>query len=159
MGSRTRHRAIRSTILALALLPSLAGCTIERKYVVDPAVAEQLSQGSPVPTFPALREKDRQPATVQTRSYVAGTARVVGSDTVVTTRQTGKMLAAGIWLTMFGTAISVVGAGLYWGTTGTSKTVGAALAGSGEPFMISGSVLWVLGLNRSPQEAAVALQK
>ncbi len=156
MASRTRHCAIRSTLGALALLSSLTGCSIERQYVVDPAVAEQLTQGSPVPTFPALRQKDRRPTTVQTSSYVAGSARAIGTDTVVTTKKTGKMLAAGIWLTMFGTAISVVGAGLYWGTAGTSKTVGAVLAGSGEPFMISGSVLWVLGLNRNPQEGPAA---
>lgn len=117
--------------------------------MVSPEVAAALA-ASPPATIPAEREtpKGRFAVRLRTASLRGGP-----KDGVVESRAYSAMVTSGAVLTIFGSAISVVGAGLFWGAKGDAHIAGAALAGSGEPFMIAGSVLWVVGLNRHPQEA------
>lgn len=150
---KTKRSARRSSLLLLAFLPSLTCCYLQRTYQVDAPVAEQITANTAPPRVSALREGDQRPVTIKTKTVVRDSVRAI-SDTraVVTTRALGKMTTAGIVLTFAGTALSLVGSGLFFGTSGTSRTVGAVLAGAGEAPMISGSVLWVLGLRRYPAE-------
>lgn len=159
MPSGTQPNAKRSArpigVLLLPLLSSLPGCYLQRTYQVDAPVAEQITAKTAPPTVVALREGDQRPVTIKTSTVLRDSVRAT-SDTraVVTTRALGKMTTAGIVLTFAGTALSLVGSGLFFGTSGTTRIVGAVLAGSGEAPMISGSVLWVLGLRRYPAETA-----
>ncbi|HEY7955173.1 MAG TPA: hypothetical protein VII38_07760 [Polyangia bacterium] len=75
-----------------------------------------------------------------------------------TTRSTTRsayqrpMVKAGIALTAIGSAISIAGTILYFSTSGDPHTTGLILAPSAEPLMITGTVLWVVGLIRAPHD-------
>lgn len=126
---------------------------IQRTYVVDAPVGVAITNKTAAAKITALREGTERPVTIKTKTIVDGSVRAINDTTsVVTTRAVGKMTTAGIVLTFAGTALSLVGSGLFFGTKGTTRTVGAVLAGSGEAPMIAGSVMWVLGLKRYPAE-------
>lgn len=140
----------------------MGGCYIERRYRVPVALAAELEAAPDVEqaglTFAARREADGKPVTVRRDSLVRGASRragsegTLGAEVVVTTRRYSALATTGVVLTSVGTVLSVIGSGLFFGTKGTSRTVGAVLAGAGEPFMISGTVAWILGMQRSPME-------
>jgi hypothetical protein len=134
--------------LALAA-QTLSGCMVRHDYLVRD---EQLSSGAPV--IPAQRVKGGDAVELDAQTLTTRTPLGDGT-TRVTSAKRSRMVDAGIWLTWIGSGISIVGSGLFFAGLGSRDArydVGLVMAPSAEPLMIAGTVLWVLGLKRHPQE-------
>jgi hypothetical protein len=139
---------MRGAALALALLGS--GCWVSHRYVVD---AAELQRGQEV--VAATRVKDG--AQVRLRASTIDPASWEPQPTQpptvkVKSKARSSMVLAGSLLTWIGSAISITGTVLYFAGSGDLHTAGLITAPSAEPLMITGTVLWVVGLIRHPQE-------
>lgn len=138
-----------------ALIGLLAiGCHVQERYDLGPAQAAQLVQldeGTAAQTAVGLlRSADRRPVYVRADALRAGTQE----GAVRHTRRYSPMVTAGVVLTVFGAVLSIAGTIVYFTTEGDLKLAGGLVALAAEPPMITGSVLWPLGLVRRPQEVA-----
>jgi hypothetical protein len=142
----------RSALLVLALCAS--GCWVKHAYLLDPP---ELARASTLPigdTVAATREKDGQAVRVRVETLKPETARPAGARVRVVSAAHSRMVLAGSLLTWIGSAISIAGTVMALAThDGDVHTAGLVLAPSAEPLMITGTVLWVVGAIRHPQEA------
>ena len=134
-----------------------AGCHVQERYDLGPAQAAQLGQIAQQDEVAAsqtavrlIRTADRRPVFVRADALRAGTQE----GAVRHTRRYSPMVTAGVVLTVFGAVLSVAGTIVYFTTEGDVKLAGGLVALAAEPPMITGSVLWPLGLVRRPQEVA-----
>jgi hypothetical protein len=133
--------------LVAALL--LAGCTVGHAYTVDRAA---LASG--IDPIPAVRIQDGAAVRVHAADIDRSSLRVDGERPTVKTRRYSPMVTAGSVLTWIGSAISIAGTTMFLATnTGDVHLAGLILAPSAEPLMIAGTVLWIVGLIRHPEEA------
>lgn len=153
-----------------ALILAASGCYVSDRYLIG---EPQLAQVVALPVgeraavaVPAVRARDGKPVFVRADALPAPVAVVVPAavavpvaqspapgQRLVTARRYSPMVTAGAVLTCIGSVVSVAGSiGFFAGDEPLRRAFGL-LALSAEPPMIVGSVLWVLGLNRRPQEA------
>ena len=143
-------------IAALALC--LGGCYVTERYHVSQSHLTQAAALSPaeraVTAVPAQREKDGRPVYVRADALPAPADPDVPAEAFlrITTRRYSPMVTAGAVLTVIGSVVSVAGSIGFFTADGSLGTTFGLLALSAEPPMIIGSVLWVLGLHRRPQE-------
>jgi hypothetical protein len=72
----------------------------------------------------------------------------------IVSRTHSDTVTQGSALTWVGTPISVAGTLMIILGSGAIKGAGYAMAVSAEPLMITGTVLWIIGLMKHPQEVA-----
>lgn len=155
--------------LSVGFLLSEGGCHVTGRYVLSPAQQVQLAQ---VPESEAaqtalqvVRLKDQRRVYLRADlARAAGSASAAGPasqpspgdpallGSVVTTRIYSPTVTAGVVLTVLGSVMSVAGTIAHFTTSGDASLASGIVALAGEPPMIVGSVLWVLGLARPPQE-------
>jgi len=135
------------------LLVALAGCSVSHPYLVDAADLAQLHDGG---ILCGTRQKDGQRACVRGETVVRDSARPQPDGKVrVISKTHSDTTTMGSALTWLGTPISVAGTLLIiLGSGSAMKGAGYAMALSAEPVMITGTVLWCLGLLKHPQEIA-----
>lgn len=134
--------------LLLALLLATTGCTVGHLYTVEPAALA----GAADP-LPAVRVKDGASVQLRAADVVRSSAQPDGARLRVKTRRYSPMITAGSILTWIGSAVSVTGTVMFLATsTGDVHTAGLIIAPSAEPMMITGTVLWIVGLLRHPEE-------
>jgi hypothetical protein len=139
----------------LLLFVFLSGCAAGEKYYVD---TDELARARTLPPEAPVKAK-RVKYLVDTQVR-AGTLDLAGIEQVdaykvkVRASAPSKMVFAGHLLTWTGTALSIAGTLLFVLTPTHSPAwlAGVITAASGEPFMISGTVVWILGLKRRPAE-------
>ena len=142
--------------LMLVLILAMAGCYVPHAYYVKPEDVA-LARGSDPPySVPAVRVKDAAAVRVRTSTLQLETVRPDGDRLWVRSRAYSKTLADANGLTWFGTVASIAGGlmivlGYAAGYDGL-KLPGIFLAPMSEPFMITGTVLWVRGAKTHPQE-------
>lgn len=155
---------MRSLGLVAALALSASGCYVSDRYLIG---EPQLAQASALPAgerahvaVPAVRARDGKPVFVRADALPApdATAGSVADGTspgrrLVTARRYSPLVTAGAVLTYIGSVASVAGSIGFFASDEPLRLAFGLLALSAEPPMIVGSVLWVLGLNRRPQEA------
>jgi hypothetical protein len=129
--------------LALACV-LLSACVVAPHYVVT-----RTDYDSGAPTIPARRVKGDLPVTLASDSILRD--KTVPLDEarlrVRAGRKSGKLLAGHV-LTWIGTPISIVGTILFLtdlDLRGAQFITGLVMAGSAEPLMIAGTVLWIQG--------------
>lgn len=158
---------MRSLGLASAIALSASGCYVSDRYLIS---EPQLAQAAALPAgeragvaLPAVRARDGRPVFVRADalpppdSTARGASAVADGTTpgrrLVTARRYSPMVTAGAVLTYIGSVASVAGSIGFFASDEPLRLAFGLLALSAEPPMIVGSVLWVLGLNRRPQEA------
>jgi hypothetical protein len=135
-----------------ALFVLLAGCSVSHPYLVDAADLAQLHDGG---ILCGNRQKDGTRACVRGDTVVRESAKPQPDGKVrVISKTHSDTTTMGSALTWLGTPISVAGTLLIILGSGTTKGLGYAMALSAEPVMITGTVLWCLGLVKHPQEVA-----
>jgi hypothetical protein len=78
---------------------------------------------------------------------------VTGDAVPVSASVPSTMITAGSVLVWLGSAMSVVGTALFFASESpTPHWTGAGLAAGGEPLMIVGTALWIVGVLKRPQE-------
>lgn len=129
-----------------------AGCSVSHPYLVDANDLAQLREGQ---VLCGTRQKDGQRACVRADTVRKETAQPQPSGKVRVISKTHSDTATmGSALTWLGTPISVAGTLMIILGSGAVKGAGYAMALSAEPVMITGTVLWCLGLLKHPQEVA-----
>ena len=126
--------------LACALIALVhTGCYTEREYIVSGSTTTRVKDGRPVRLDPRVTitvEDARDPNHVRVRAR----------------GKNNKVLAGNI-LVWIGTPISIVGTAFFLAqSSGTLHTTGLIMAPSAEPIMITGTILWVVGLIRPSWE-------
>ncbi|MFO0576548.1 MAG: hypothetical protein U1A78_21290 [Polyangia bacterium] len=153
---------MRSLVPVAAIALSASGCYVSDRYLIS---EPQLAQAAALPAgeragvaVPAVRARDGRPVFVRADALPApvATAGAVADSTgrrLVTARRYSPMVTAGAVLTYIGSVASVAGSIGFFASDEPLRLAFGLLALSAEPPMIVGTVLWVLGLNRRPQEA------
>lgn len=149
---------------ALALILNLGGCWVSERYLVTP---EQIDQARQVPAPEAARtalpvQRYAGPAghgqagkavLLRAEALALGQPEP-GSPTVVRSRRYSPVVTAGAVLTGVGTVLSVAGTILYFAGSGDLHTAGGVVALSAEPMMLAGTLMWIFGILRPPQEVS-----
>lgn len=139
----------------LALVLWLSGCAVGEKYYVthaDLARVPTLAHDEPVV---ARRVRYYVPTHVRAGALrLDRVSRVDDYQAIVPASAPSPMVTAGQVLTWIGSAASIAGTILFLVTPSDSApwAAGIATAVSAEPLMISGTVLWLLGLKKRPAE-------
>jgi len=142
--------------LILILAVAMTGCYVPHGYLVSPEAVALARSSDPPYSVPAERAKDGKAVQVRTSTLQLETVRPEGGKLWVRSRAYSKTLADANGLTWFGTVASIAGGimivlGYAAGVEGL-KLPGVFFAPMSEPFMISGTVLWVRGAKSHPQE-------
>jgi hypothetical protein len=124
---------------ALVALVAASGCVVRGRYRVESPPVDGV--------VAARRLKDGAPVRLR-----ADSIRTVDAAGIADTSCVSPRVTAGSILTWIGSAISIAGTVLVFATDGAPRTAGFVLAPSAEPIMITGTVLWILGLRHPPQE-------
>jgi hypothetical protein len=161
---RLAHRPPATSLAAaIAALLCLGACSVTTRYTATP---EQLAQAAQVPAdeaattaLPVYRlvgaNKPPKPVYVRAEDLRAAQPEtlVAAAAPTVRSRRYSPMVTAGVTLTTIGSIISVVGSVIYFASP-DNQLAGGIVALSAEPMMITGTVLWIVGLMRPPQEVA-----
>jgi hypothetical protein len=139
-------------ILVIAAL--LPGCVIPHAYLLAPEDAARVSS---VEVVPAVREKNGQAVQLRAATVEMKTATPQADGRVrVRSAVKSRFVTAGAVLTLVGSGISIAGGLIFFiglaRNDSTLMNIGYGLAPSAEPMMITGTVMWVVGLRRHPQE-------
>ena len=170
-------RSVRVGAAACGLL--LSGCWVTERYIATPAQRVQAAQLSTVyaetTALPVHRYKKtpgheagkavflRADALSQGQQETEltlppGAAGVAagpsGAPVVIRSRRYSPVVTAGATLTGVGSIISVVGTIIYFTSTGGNNLAGGIVALSAEPMMLAGTLMWIFGILRPPQEVA-----
>lgn len=150
---------------ALAAALTLNGCWVSERYLITP---EQLDQARQVPASeatttalpvhryagPAGRGQAGKAVFLRAEALVLAQPEPGGPPAVVRSRRYSPVVTAGAVLTGVGTVISVAGTILYFAGSGDLHTVGGVVALSAEPMMLAGTLMWIFGILRPPQEVS-----
>lgn len=169
-----RSGTVRLGAVAAALF--LGGCWVTERYIATP---EQVTQAAQVPAGEAAatalpvhryrktagREVGKavflradalarsQPELGPTLPASAAAGLPASSPPVLLrSRRYSPVVTAGATLTGVGTVISVVGTIIYFTSTGDTNLAGGIVALSAEPMMLAGTLMWIFGILRPPQE-------
>lgn len=156
----------------------LGGCWVTERYIATPSQRVQAAQLSSVyateTALPVHRYKKtpgrevgkavflRADAMAQAQEETASTlppgsaaaAEPGGAPVVIRSRRYSPVVTAGATLTGVGSIISVVGTIIYFTSTGDNNLAGGIVALSAEPMMLAGTLMWIFGILRPPQEVA-----
>ena len=151
----------------------LSGCFVTERYIATP---EQVTQAAQVPpgeahstALPVYRYRKTAGHEVGKAVFVradalagsqpepglllaTGTSPTAVSPLVLRSRRYSPVVTAGATLTGVGTVISVVGTIIYFTSTGDTNLAGGIVALSAEPMMLAGTLMWIFGILRPPQE-------
>lgn len=155
--------ATRLLPLVGALLVS--GCWVSERYLVTP---EQLDQARQVPAAAAAttalpvhryvgaadRGQAGKAVLLRAEALALAQAESAGVPIVVRSRRYSPVVTAGAALTGVGTVLSVAGTILYFAGSGDLHTAGGIVALSAEPMMLAGTLMWIFGILRPPQEVS-----
>lgn len=150
---------------AVALTLALGGCWVSERYLVTP---EQIDQARQVPApeaattalpvqryaGPPGRGQAGKAVLLRTEALAQAQPEPGSPPTVVRSRRYSPVVTAGAVLTGVGTVLSVGGTILYFATSGDLHTVGGVVALSAEPMMLAGTLMWIFGILRPPQEVS-----
>lgn len=149
-GGRARCFAMAA---ALALLSLGSGCYVRTSYLIAPDQEQALAALPPEElrqaTVPLRRASDQRPVVVRADS---ARAALPSRGQLIHTRRYSPMVTSAVALVALGSALSVAGTIMFLSTEGDLRLIGGLIALSGEPPMITGTVLWPLGITRPPQE-------
>lgn len=157
----------------------LSGCWVTERYIATPAQRVQAAQLStvyaettalPVHRYKktpghevgkavylradALTKAQEEPALPLPSGTAVGGAGPGGAPVVIRSRRYSPVVTAGATLTGVGSIISVVGTIIYFTSTGDNNLAGGIVALSAEPMMLAGTLMWIFGILRPPQEVA-----
>lgn len=156
----------------------LSGCWVTERYIAAPeqlALAAQIPAGETVTALPVHRYKKSPGHEVGKAVYLraddlaqswpepenalpavaAATIPTAGSPPVVVrSRRYSPVVTAGAVLTGVGSIISVAGTIVYFTSTGDTNLAGGIVALSAEPMMLAGTLMWIFGILRPPQEVS-----
>lgn len=147
--------------LSAALCLLLAGCVVHEDYLVEmPRVdhVDHVDQVDPDYPVPATRVRDGRKTFVRFRTIdapIASSEATDGKPVLVHTAAPSKRIAAGSALTWIGTALSLAGTvGFFVAPASDTdlRVASGVVAGSAEPVMIAGTLLWIFGALHPPQE-------
>lgn len=147
--------------LGLTLVLLGAGCRLQERYLVDrQTLVELQAKGEAqraAQVVPAVRERDGKRVGVQGDALPLAPSAWLTDPVSVRTSAPAPMVTAGAVLTVVGSILSI-GATSTWLATRNSgrdalSDTALGLTISAEPIMITGTVLWILGTLRRPQEA------
>jgi hypothetical protein len=163
---------------AAVCLLSLVACTSHDRYLISRGElddwAKKSAAGQPPAVLPAVRESDHKAVFVKTSALTlppappaplpdSAPAAVPASPAAVVpvqARAKNPMVTAGAVLTWVGTALSLIGTGVFIAGKvqgNNSLYYGGGIAAiSAEPLMWTGTILWLLGAVRKPYEVRVS---
>lgn len=159
---------LRLAALAGALV--LGGCWVSERYLVTP---EQLDQARQVPAAeaattalpvhryagPAGRGQVGKAVLLRAEALAQAQPEPGGPPPVLRSRRYSPVVTAGAVLTGVGTVLSVAGTILYFAGSGDLHTAGGVVALSAEPMMLAGTLMWIFGILRPPQEVSAGRAK
>lgn len=168
--SQVRRSAPRLGTVVGTLL--LGGCWVSERYLVTPGQLEQARQvpaaeaaitALPVHRYVGTADHGQAGKAVLLRAAALAQAQVEpGSPStspasptapmIVRSRRYSPVVTAGAVLTGVGTVLSVAGTILYFAGSGDLHTAGGIVALSAEPMMLAGTLMWIFGILRPPQE-------
>jgi len=137
------------------------GCSVSVPYIATPTILPQVTSLPPEQqeqtAVPVSRAKDLKPVYVRASALIPAlqlqpSAASSSGPVLLPTRRYSPMVTAGVVLTGIGSALSVAGTVLFFANGGAYRSAGGPVALSGEPPMILGTVLWIMGIMRPPQE-------
>ena len=169
--------SVRAGAAACGLL--LGGCWVTERYITTPeqrVQAAQLPAGDPTVTVlpvhrykktpgrevgkavflraDALAQGQEEPGSALPPGAATAVAESGGAPVVIRSRRYSPVVTAGATLTGVGSIISVVGTIIYFTSTGDNNLAGGIVALSAEPMMLAGTLMWIFGILRPPQEVA-----
>lgn len=157
----------------------LGGCWVTERYIATPeqrAQAAQLPAGDAMVTAlpvhrykktpgrevgkavflraDALAQGQEEPGSTLPPASAAAVGESGSAPVVLRSRRYSPVVTAGATLTGVGSIISVVGTIIYFTSTGDNNLAGGIVALSAEPMMLAGTLMWIFGILRPPQEIA-----
>jgi hypothetical protein len=157
-------------LVSTLLLLSMPACVSHDRYVISRSeldgLVEQNAKGAPPPVISAVREQDGKAVRVRTAALLLDSVSVPATQAqgatkgpeavAITARAKNRMVTAGSVLTWIGTGISLIGTALFIAgkVTGNDPIyyAGAFTTISAEPFMWTGTGLWLRGAIHPPYE-------
>lgn len=157
----------------------LCGCWVTERYIATPEQRVQAAQvpagDSDLTVLPVHRYKNVPGREVGKAVFLRASALVQGQDepglavspgpavavpdsgstqVVLKSRRYSPVVTAGATLTGVGSIISVVGTIIYFTGSGDTNLAGGIVALSAEPMMLAGTLMWIFGILRPPQEVS-----
>ncbi len=154
-------------LVAVLTLLGVTGCSVSESYLIT---GEQLTQAAQVPppeadhtALPVHRYVTPAPGRdvvgkavfVRATTVQQGLAAAGGLPAVLRSRRYSPVVTGGVALTVIGSVISIAGSIVFFSTLNTSgdtNLISGVIALSAEPMMLAGTLMWIFGIQRPPQE-------